>query len=109
MSTTDPEVDRPAGLVINGENYTLDDLTFAERREWRQKVRDIALDHDLEQADESDTIPALVWVVMKRGNPHFPFEEVLAMKLTDFVGDDAGANGDSPPTPPSSSRKPKSQ
>jgi hypothetical protein len=78
------------GFMINGVMYGPDDLTFREQREMRKVIRELAEDPqaDLENMSLTDVVPAFVFMVLKRDNPDLELDEVLDMKLTDFVAHD---------------------
>lgn len=79
-----PETPEQSGIYINGEKFVMSDLNYAERRQWRDKVRELAPDGDADQAGEEDIIPAFVWIIQRRTNPTYSIEDALALKPGDL-------------------------
>ncbi len=71
---------------VDGQPYTLDDLTFAELREHRRLVRELADDPTLEvaQAPTIDFYPPLIFLVKRRSDPAFTLDEAQSGKLDDY-------------------------
>lgn len=97
--------DTDDGLVINGKLHRVEELTFREQRELRKLVRELAEDAeaDLDAMPLMDVMPAFVYVVMKRDNPDLSMDDVLDMRLTDFVPTPNGngnGNGNGSPARP---------
>lgn len=95
------------GFLINGVLYGPDDLTFREQREMRTLIRANAEDPKAEINDMAlaDVVPPFVFVVMKRDNPDLKFDEVLDMKLSDFVPEDEPAAAEAKPKRPTRAAK----
>src|SRR3712207_5494549 len=87
MATTQGENAMPSqdGLWVNGERFTLDDLTYREQREMRTITAQLAPDGDVEAASEIDLIPAMVTVIRRRTEPDFTVEQALELKPTQLV------------------------
>jgi hypothetical protein len=85
-------------IIIEGQAYTADDLSFREQREMRTVLRDLMgdPDGDLEDAAMMDFLPALVYVVTRRERPDFTVEEALDLKMSDVLKSANGNGG--PPT-----------
>lgn len=83
------------GFVINGKLHRVEDLTFREQRELRKIVRELADDSEanLEEMAVMDVVPAFVYVVMKRDDAGLNMDDVLDMKLTDFIPSEPNGNG----------------
>jgi hypothetical protein len=107
-----PEDDeQQGGLWIDGELYTVDDLTFKERRLMRTTVRELNSDDpdfDMAFVDPiNDTIPVFVWIIKRRTNPDYSMDDVLSMKLSDLEApatdaEDSGGGKGKKPRPTSS-------
>lgn len=98
-----PEAD---GFVIDGVTYSPDDLTFREQREMRKLIREELAenpDADIDDMALADVVPAFVYVVKKRDNPDLTLDDVLDMKLSDFIPD---ADGEAAETPTGAAKKP---
>lgn len=84
MPDASPEYDdEPFGVVIDGEEIKLMDLTFRERRELRAQVRANLGRDDAEIVDvidDSDVVPPFIWLVKRRTDPTFSLED--AEKIT---------------------------
>lgn len=75
----------PEGLWVDGERYTVSDLTFKEQRELRQIVRDVTGDPEHGMfGEDCDFIPAFVTVIKRRENPAFKVEDADQLKDTDL-------------------------
>lgn len=70
---------------VDGESYTLDDFTFAELRDCRKLVRELAEDEhaDIYLADTMDLYPTMVYIVRRRGNPDYTIEDALKERFDD--------------------------
>jgi hypothetical protein len=99
----DQDQDQTA-LFIDGARITIDDLTYREQRDMREFVRNLAPEHDPDQAGEQDVIPALIAVVKRRTDPEFTLEQALDFKPSDLAPPEAvGAAAD--PTPAGEAKK----
>lgn len=76
-------------LIIDGQEYNADDLTFREQRDMRKTLRHLMDDStgDIEDASGADFYAALIYTVKKRENPELDIEEVLDWRLSDFLKD----------------------
>jgi hypothetical protein len=97
--------DDPAGITIDGEKYTMDDLTFRERREVRKLTRVVAEDPDLDLEDAvlDELLVAFATVVKQRTDPAYTLDDALDLKVADIV--QRGEAADPPPAAPA--RKPR--
>lgn len=79
--------DEEYAFVVDGTEYTGDDLTFREQRQLRDWVREIEDDPDLEMEDAPQRAfyPALLTVIKRRDNPAYSVETALDLKLGDLV------------------------
>lgn len=79
------------GFVINGVRYAPGDLTFREQREVRRLIRELAEnpEADIDDMSLADVVPPFVFVVLKRDNPDITLDDVLDMKLSDFMADES--------------------
>lgn len=93
-------------LVIDGQKYTVDDLTFREHREMRKAIRDALEDPDADLGDApiSEFYLALIFIIRRRENAELTIEDALDWKLNDFLRP-VSQNGHSP-DPTKSARKP---
>lgn len=66
-------------IAVDGETYSLDALTFKERREARRIAREIADDPDA-TPDEEDYLIGIITVCKRRTTPGFTVD--AAMELT---------------------------
>lgn len=98
------DTEQTISIDINGRTFTPDELTFAEQRKLRAKVRELMGDPkaSVAESDMMDFVPAFVWLVMLRDDPDITFEEVDEMKPADIMG----AEEESGPTKPAAKRKP---
>lgn len=102
--------DDDAGKIyIDGDPYTVDDLTFRERRLMRKTVIELNEDDpsfDIGLADPvNDTIPAFVWVIKRRADPDYPMDKVLDLKPVDLDPPAKNGDGDEKRRPTSSGSK----
>lgn len=73
-----------SALYIDGEQVTMNDLTFREQRTMRDHIRALAPDGDPDNASEADIVPALIAVVKQRTDPKFTLEQALDFKPGDL-------------------------
>lgn len=79
-----PELD----LVIDGQKYTAEDLTFREQREMRRVLKTELMDDpsaDVSEANVSDFYLAMIYVIKRRENDALSLDDVLDMKLADVL------------------------
>lgn len=79
-----PEFD----LVIDGQAYTAEDLTFREQREMRRVLKADLMDDpeaDVADANISDFYLAMIYVIKRRANDALTLDDVLDMKLADVL------------------------
>lgn len=71
---------------LDGKPFSYDDLTYREKREARQVVRDLAENPDLRwfEADMEDQTPAIIFVARKRTDPAFTLDQALDAKDEDY-------------------------
>lgn len=91
------------GIFINGEPYSMRDLSYREQRQVRDEVAKIAPEGDIGQATELDIIPAFVYVVRKRAEPEFTIDMALDVKPADLEPPAEPKEGKAPPRKPRSS------
>lgn len=106
---TEEKVD-PFAILIDGEKYTMDDLTFRERREVRRLTREVAEDPelDLEDAILDELLVAFATVVKQRANPEYTLDEAMDLKLTDISSmGRAQEEEETVPPPTEPGRKPR--
>lgn len=74
-------------LAIDGQTYTMDDLTFRERKEVRRLARELdgSPDAELEDIMVDDLIVAMVTAIKRRGNPEYTTDEAMDIRPTDIV------------------------
>lgn len=101
--TGDPESEASEaadGYYIDGKPYTVDDLTFRERRELRKTLAELLgvnLDEPLVEggmprsvvpmvlwANEEDLVPVLVWTIKRRTDPEYAIDTALSLKGGDL-------------------------
>lgn len=70
------------GLLINGELYTTDDLTYREQKKVRSLVLELAGSED--QASIADVSAAFAFVVLNRDR-EVTLDEILDMKPKDIA------------------------
>jgi hypothetical protein len=89
------EAEQVLTIAVDGERYTMDDLTFRERREVRRLARDLDGNPDVDFDDVmiDDLIAAFVTVCKQRGTPAFTVEDALDMKPGELL-----AAAEDPPT-----------
>lgn len=75
--------DDDSALWIDGQAYTMDDLTFREQRQFRDFVRELAPGGDPDEAGEADIVPAMIVVVKRRTDEAFTLEQALDFKPGD--------------------------
>lgn len=85
-------------IAVDGEKFTMDDLSFRERREVRRLTREIAEDPDIELEDAlvDDLLVAFVTVCKQRTNPDFTTDDAMDLKPADLEVDETP----DPPTRP---------
>lgn len=72
---------RPEGsIAVDGRFWTIEDLTFRERRELRSLIRD-ALENPHAEirdvVDDADIVPQLVFLIKRRADPEYTLEQAL--------------------------------
>lgn len=72
-------------IWVDGEPFTMDDLSYREQREARELTRDLVPDGDIDRAGDADIIPAMVCVIRRRANPQYKIDEALEVKPTDLL------------------------
>lgn len=78
-------------LAVDGDSYTMDDLTFRERKEVRRLARELdgGADAELDDIMVDDLIVAMVTVIKRRANPDYTTAEAMDIRPADIVpGDD---------------------
>jgi hypothetical protein len=74
---------RPDGsIAVDGRFWTVADLTFRERRELREMVRQLMGNPHAEisdVSDDADIVPPLVATIKKRTDPSFTLDQALDM------------------------------
>lgn len=94
-----PEVqdDGPLTITVDGEKFTMDDLTFRERKAVRSIARELDGDPDVAMDDVmfDDLVLAFATVCKRRANPEFSLDDALDLKFTDLS---AGAAKPARPT-----------
>jgi hypothetical protein len=85
-------------LVIDGVEYSSDDLTFREQRKMRDMLKQLT-GGDVEEASIPEFYMALIYTVKKRDNPELDIEEVLDWKLKDFLQDRPTKQAENPAEP----------
>ena len=87
-------------IYVDGQPYTIDDLTFREQRQMREFVKQLAPAEDvarsIEDASDADYIPAVIAVIKQRTDEDFTLEQALDFKPTDLEG---------PPTKPAAKKR----
>lgn len=76
--------DTDAGIWMDGETVTVDDLTFKERRQMRAYALDLAGGDDGEIL-EDDMLVGMICVVKQRTQPDFTLEDASLVKPKDLV------------------------
>jgi hypothetical protein len=92
MAPPQQQAAKPLTIEIDGKEYSADDLTFGEQREFRAMVRELSEDPTitLGEAQLMDFLPALVWVIVKRDKPDFSIEDALEQKYADVFKPETG-------------------
>lgn len=74
-------------LAIEGEAYTMDDLTFRERKEVRRLARELDGNPsaDLDDIMVDDLIVAMVTVIKRRAHPEYSTDEAMDIRPSDIV------------------------
>ena len=87
MAPGTPDVEETFEFQVDGESYDVDDLTFSELREYRKLIRQLSGEDDLSiyVAEPMDRLPALVYLIRKRGNPSYTLEEASTLKIGDVL------------------------
>lgn len=85
----DTPQDEPTGvaIVVDGQEVTIDDLTFKEQRQVRTLIRELNDDATLETDDATlmDLLPALVTVIKQRSDAGYSMDQALEMRPTDVL------------------------
>ena len=70
-------------IIIDGQSYTADDLTFREQRELRTQIRELLGDPaaNVDDAAVMDFIPALVYVIKRRTDPKYTIDQALDLNF----------------------------
>jgi hypothetical protein len=100
MSTTPQPADQAEqAIVIDGDTYTLDDLTFREQHALRSAVRELSGDPEMTvgEAPLMDFLPALAYVIKRRAEPAYTVEQALDLRTDQVLAD-------LPPTKPASAK-----
>jgi hypothetical protein len=85
-----PEHDSSSGVPIDGRIYTLKDLTFRERRELRQMIRDSIGRPDAELydvVDDADLVPCIVYLVKRRTDSAYTLDMALDLTEAELAGE----------------------
>lgn len=77
--------DIEAGVWIDGQHYTDDDLTLGDECRVSELARQLAPNEDLDEATQSMLLAAFVCVVKQKTDPSFTIEQALEMKRVDFA------------------------
>ncbi|MGI8593939.1 MAG: hypothetical protein ACR2ML_06160 [Solirubrobacteraceae bacterium] len=110
---TQPEPAAPSGVWLDGKQWFLEDLTFAERSELRAIVRENLGEPKAEIADvfdEADVIPGLVYLLKRRDEPDYTLDQARQLTPRDLAQPEAKGKDGRPPagsgaTGPSSRRR----
>jgi hypothetical protein len=74
---------RPDGsIAVDGRFWTIEDLTWRERRELRDLVREAIANPTAEirdVIDDADIVPQMVFLLRRRTDPEFTLEQALDM------------------------------
>lgn len=74
-------------LMIDGETFETDDLTFREKREVRKTIRQLMDDPeaDMSEALMDDVWLATIYVIKRRTEPELTLEDAMDLKLKDYL------------------------
>lgn len=74
-------------LAVDGDSYTMDDLTFRERKEVRRLARELdgSADAELDDIMVDDLIVAMVTVIKRRANTDYTTDEAMDIRPSDIV------------------------
>lgn len=74
-------------LAVDGDTYTMDDLTFRERKEVRRLARALDGNADIELDDVmvDDLLVAMVTVIKRRTSPEYTTDEAMDIRPADIV------------------------
>lgn len=95
-----PTVD-PLTITVDGERFTMDNLTFRERREVRRIARELDgnMDLDFDDVMIDDLLASFITVCKRRTVPTFTIDDALDLTPGDVVVNAPAVEADSaPPT-----------
>lgn len=80
-------IEDPFTIAVDGETYSMDDLSFKERKEVRKLAREIADDPEAELEDMvvDDLLVAMVTVCKQKTDPAFTIDAAMELKPGDIV------------------------
>jgi len=95
---TEAPEDRPLTIAVDGEKFTMADLTFRERRDLRALARELADDPDLDMEDVmyDDLILAFAIVAHRRKTPGYSIEDGLDLQIGSLVVDESSEDSEKP-------------
>ena len=83
-------------IPIDGRLYGLDDLSFRERKELRQLVRESLGRDDAELSDvvdDVDLVPQMVFLIRRRSDASYTLERAMELSLAELEGEREAAGG----------------
>lgn len=88
-------------IAIDGEKFTMADLTFRERKEVRRLARELDGDPDLDMEDVlfDSLVASFACVVKQRTDDGFTIDDAMDLTIKDLAAADAEADGDAKPRP----------